>query len=103
VSWGKRRGVEGKLEEAFTLDRGGKGDSRRRHPWRPARAPMGGGAPVNFRPWEGVGEDQLSEAKLVVGSVGSGVDGSGGLGGGSGTGRRGLVPAARRKRRGAAG
>jgi hypothetical protein len=29
VSGGKRRGVEEKLEEAFTLDRGGRGDSRR--------------------------------------------------------------------------
>jgi hypothetical protein len=48
---------------------------------------MGGGAPVNFRPWEGAGEIQLSEAKLVVGSVGSGVVGIGRLGGGGGTGR----------------
>jgi hypothetical protein len=30
VSGRKRRGVEGKLEEAFTLDRGGRRDSRRR-------------------------------------------------------------------------
>jgi hypothetical protein len=69
------------------------------HSWRPARAPMGGSAPVNFRPREGTGEVQLSEAKLVVGSVGSGVDGGGGLGGGGGTGRRGLVAAAARCRK----
>jgi hypothetical protein len=73
------------------------------HSWWPARAPMGGGAPVNFRPWEGAGEVRLSEAELVVVSVGSGVDGGSGLGSGGGTGRRGLVPAARRRRRGAAG
>jgi hypothetical protein len=47
----------------------------------------GAGAPVNFRPWEGAGEIQLSEAKLVVGSVGSGVVRIGRLGGGGGTGR----------------
>jgi hypothetical protein len=47
---------------------------------------MGGGAPVNFRPWEGAGKVQLNEAKLVVGSVGSRVDGNDRLGGG-GTGQ----------------
>jgi hypothetical protein len=73
------------------------------HSWRPARAPMGGGTPVNFRPREGAREVQLSEAKLLVGSVGSGVDGGGRLGRGS-TGRRDLVAAAaRRRRRGAQG
>jgi hypothetical protein len=58
---------------------------------------------VNFRPREGAGEVQLSEAKLAVGSVGSGVDRGGRLGG-DGTSRRGLVAAAvRRRRRGAQG
>jgi hypothetical protein len=50
--------------------------------WRPAAVSRGGGAPVHFRPWEEAEEIQLSEAKLVVVLVGSGVDGSGGLGGG---------------------
>jgi hypothetical protein len=49
---------------------------------RPAAVSRGGGAPVHFRSWEGAEEVQLSEAKLVVVLVGSGVDGGGRLGGG---------------------
>jgi hypothetical protein len=48
---------------------------------RPAAVSCGGGAPVHFRSWEGAEEVQLSESKLVVVLVGSGVDGGGGLGG----------------------
>jgi hypothetical protein len=40
--------------------------------WSAARSPGGDGAPVLLQPWEEVEEVQLSGAKLLVGSVGSG-------------------------------
>jgi hypothetical protein len=42
-------------------------------PWRPARAPMGGGAPVGSRPWEAAKRAELGALELLVGSVRPGV------------------------------
>jgi hypothetical protein len=38
-------------------------------PWRPARAPKGGGAPVGSRPWEAAKRAELGALELLVGSV----------------------------------
>jgi hypothetical protein len=71
VSGRKRRGVEGKLEEAVTLDRGGRGDSRRR-----AFMAAGSGTHVRRRSGElpaagrgGVGPAQRGQARGGVGRL----------------------------------
>jgi hypothetical protein len=38
-------------------------------PWRSARDPVDGGAPVNLWPWEGAEKVQLGTAKLPAGSI----------------------------------
>jgi hypothetical protein len=69
VSKGKRRGAKGERVGAFTLDSGGRRDGRRRHPWRLARAPMGGGAPVPPRRWGAFEAARLYVAKLLAGAA----------------------------------
>jgi hypothetical protein len=73
VSKGKRGGAQGERDGAFTLDRGGRREGRRRHPWRPARAPMGGGAPVGSRRRKTAKRAELGALELLVGSVRPGV------------------------------
>jgi hypothetical protein len=69
VSKGKRRGAQGERDGAFTSDRGGRRDGRRRHPWRLARAPLGGGAPVPPKRCGAVEAARLDVAKLLAGAV----------------------------------